>query len=422
MLKESEIKTAIERTMSLLRQTYHSDPHEKCAGWYHYLDDMKPGVTASAVALYCFHMAKDHFERTEDVLRYLRDKQIISPNEEVSGGWPVRNTIDFPIMEATGWVIMISYLIGANMNSRAPNLEMAYNWIKNNQNVDGGWGAYKGHPSRTFTTVHGVMSLGQINRYSDELSLGIDWLIRHQRQDVPAWGPTPESSPTLLHTSWALLALNEQPGNTNKKIINDSLNWLEENLNPDAFTEVESQAEDYILNFKYLEKELEFQCSLPHFALPISVYTYLKLSKGPIPIKIYHALQNILSSQNENGSWELPRSPARPSIWAVWPFLAALTQALSISIKPNMEVLCFNNDITVYQPENTKYSIQKIIFSSTLTSISHFFKKNYAWIILMVFTIGGFFSVKKGFLNTKEFLLSLIVPIILLILSFVKKK
>jgi hypothetical protein len=107
VLRRASIDTSISLALTCLRGHFrtipsHADNPAAAAGWYHYLDDQNPGITASAVGLYCFSLANVEFERTDQIVNYLVSRQIKAPT---GGGWAVRTTNDFPIVEATAWVV-----------------------------------------------------------------------------------------------------------------------------------------------------------------------------------------------------------------------------------------------------------------------------------------------------------------------------
>lgn len=417
-VRESEVHNAFQRTSALLRRTYRSDMSKGEYGWYHYLDDPNPGVTASAVALICFELMGDRFERTEEVLRYLKNKQVSDPDIKHNGGWPVRTTLSFPIVESSTWVLSSLALNRTFRNPNSPDLNAGYEWVIQNQNIDYGWGSYYGQPSRTFHTSLSLLALSSLNRYAKETHFGADWLLKHQQHDVPAWGPTPESQPTILHTCWALLALSEIPATLNRQAINSSLDWVEANLNTRTLTETSSQAEDFDIPFIEDGKNMVYQNSLPHFCLPIAAYTLLKLSDRLISGKTISALKTIIEAQTEDGYWELPRSPTRPSIWAIWPFIAALSEFYNLSFaKKDTELLFIAEGIAIAQPESAANSFQRILAISVISNIWKFMKAHYGWIILVLFILVGLGAVMLELIRWNEFLLSLVFPIVLLIIQ-----
>src|SRR4051812_11000372 len=97
----AEIDASVRRALGLLRYTFRSPPGSGEAGWYHYLDDPRPGITASAVGLCCFSVADQLFERSDEVVRYIVANQVprqqgarVSAHDEelLRGGWPIRTT------------------------------------------------------------------------------------------------------------------------------------------------------------------------------------------------------------------------------------------------------------------------------------------------------------------------------------------
>jgi hypothetical protein len=422
-IKEAAIRSAFQKTVKLFKSTYRSNPSKNEFGWYHYMDDPSPGITASAVVLYCFEISGEPFERTDQVLLYLKSKQLSSTDPRINGGWPIRTTLGFPVVESTSWVIRTIVQARCFFNPNSPDINAAYQWLLNNQNMDYGWGSYYGQPSRTFHSSLALLALTAVDKFSREVSLGADWFLRYQKNDVPAWGATPESPPTILHTCWALLALSQVPGKINRNALNRSLEWIEANLNPKHLTETLSQAEDYDIPFLEDGKPMIYQCSLPHFALPIAVYTILKLSNRKLSEKLREAIQTIIEVQNENGHWQLPRSPIRPSIWAIWPFWAALVQFLHTSIMAEGTVLVLiGKNISVVHPEGAKAILRKIFTGLFLSSVLKFVKTYYAWLVLGVFIIIGVEMLYAGIIKFSEFLFSLIFPITLLIIQLLLEK
>ena len=96
------ITNCIEGALSCLRKNFRTG--DGGAGWYHFLDDPDPGVTASAVGLFAFQAGRTSFERADEVVSYLAGQQV-SGEPQIDGGWPVRTTQGFPITEATAWVV-----------------------------------------------------------------------------------------------------------------------------------------------------------------------------------------------------------------------------------------------------------------------------------------------------------------------------
>src|SRR4029077_4701609 len=130
------------------------------------------------------------FERTDQVVRYLISQQATG---RYGGGWAVRTTNRFPIVEATAWVLRCLSLPHCKISGSSAALDAGVEWLETNQNTDFGWGSYKGEPSRTFTTALSVLALRESGGSSEIISNAHKWLIESQNPNQPAWGSLPGS-------------------------------------------------------------------------------------------------------------------------------------------------------------------------------------------------------------------------------------
>jgi hypothetical protein len=60
---------------------------------------------------------------------------------------------------------------------------------------------------------------------------------------------------------------------------------------------------------------------------PVAVTALLQACVDPFQKKTFDAINQMVDAQDSCGAWELPRSPTRPSIWALWPFVSAISLA-----------------------------------------------------------------------------------------------
>ena len=329
VISSSAITRSLELALSCLKGGFRTTD-DGCSGWYHYLDDPHPGVTASAVGLYSFQMAGSRFERTDEVLQYLIDQQIQSP-DQAEGGWSVRTTNGFPILEATAWVVRALSRSDIGRLKVSDSLRSGAEWIERNQNTDFGWGSYRGQPSRLFHTALATLALQECGGNPEVTTNSQKWLIGAQNTHAPAWGPTAGAEPTVLHTSIALLALVKIPGALSTNSIRQCADWLLERLEPGVHVERSTTVEEYDVPYVTGGATTVFQNSLPHFAGPLAITALLAAGVDPLQAKIFQSVQAIIDTQLESGNWELPRSPTRQSIWAIWPFISALS-ALRVSV------------------------------------------------------------------------------------------
>jgi len=419
MLRRQDIDEAIRLALACLRSSFRTMPDGK-AGWYHYLDDKKPGVTASAVGLYCFDLAGIPFERTNQVADYLLSQQKDAP---VGRGWAVRTTNGVPIVEATAWVLRA--LAGPQVRSvrTAQAVADGVAWLEDNQNTDFGWGSYKDHDSRVFTTCLSVLALQESGGSSDVIKNAVSWLIEAQSPNQPAWGALPQGEPTMLHTSVSLLAMMSVPGSLTSAAIRQSTEWLQARLEPGRHYEKATQSEDYDVPYHYGGRTLNFQNSLPHFAGPMTVVALLRSGAEPLQVRVFDALNAIVQSQETDvpslsGTWELPRSPTRPSIWALWPFLAALTSAQA-KIVPGVEstaTLLFPGCAIIQSETSTRHLTRRLLIRNALLDWlkqRRFAVGLWAVALLAVVTIISLWLI--GQLTLSVFLIALVFPVLIVV-------
>jgi hypothetical protein len=256
---------------------------------------------------------------------YLVNGQVTSQDDR-DGGWPIRTTLGFPVIEATVWAVRA--LAGhAGLLPSIDPLRRGLAYIERQQNTDFGWGSYRGEPSRVFHTALSMLALEEAGGSRTVLENGQKWLIDAQNPSQPAWGPLPNSEPTVLHTSIALAALHNRPGALPANSVRESGEWILQHLIAGVHTEKGSQVEEFDLPFRKGSETLVFQNSLPHFAGPNGLAAVLDAGIDPLQPKVLELIRGIAADQQETGAWELPKSPTRPSIWAIWPFISALSTA-----------------------------------------------------------------------------------------------
>jgi hypothetical protein len=427
-LSRKSIDDAIARALACLRGHFRTPSPEpgavtgtaEPAGWYHYLDDPYPGVTASAVGLYCFSLAGAEFERTDQVLNYLISKQVKDAN---GGGWAVRTTNDFPIVEATAWVLRCLSLPQTKTRATSKALDTGIEWLEMNQNTDFGWGSYKGQPSRTFTTALSVLALRESGGSRAVISNAHKWLIEAQSSPQPAWGPLPGSEPTMLHTSFALMALLSVTGAFPATAVHQTIEWLSGRLQPSVHVEKETAVEDYDVPYVHNKTDYTFQNSLPHFAGPVTLTALLHADADPLQKKIFDTITEIVRTQEvkdpaRSGSWELPRSPRRPSIWAVWPFVAALSSARA-AIFPSTDgeaTLLFPGCALVQSSSTTKHLTRRLLIKNALLDWLRLRKVAVGlWCIAAATVVIPLILWRTGQFTLDNFLVALALPVLLLI-------
>jgi hypothetical protein len=395
------------------------------AGWYHYLDDPNPGVTASAVGLFCFQLAGVHFERTSEVVRYLASQQVKS-SDKTDGGWSVRTTNGFPVVEATSWVVRALSTPAAGLVASGDALRRGAGYLEANQNTDFGWGSYSGQPSRVFHTALAMIALQGCGGNATTIENGQKWLINAQSPNDPAWGCVPGAEPTVLHTSWALLALLNVPGALSANSIKAAVDWLMARIEPGVHVEKSTTVEEFDVPYPQGNQVTVFQNSLPHYAGPIALTAVLTAGADPLQARIFSAISGILDSQLSagvlGGAWELPRSPTRPSVWAIWPFLAALGAAkervcTSTGAQAN---LLFDGCAIVQSEHGSKKVTRSLLLRNAFFDWLRAQKTHVALSTIAVICVvipSWMLAAKK--LDWKEFVTAMVLPALLLIFQLV---
>ncbi|MFD9333918.1 prenyltransferase/squalene oxidase repeat-containing protein [Streptomyces sp. NPDC060028] len=418
-LSGTAVTASIDLAIGCLRQNFRTAPG--AAGWYHYLDDPNPGITASAVGLFTFGLAGGRFERAPEVVGYLTAQQRLSP-DGCSGGWPVRTTNGFPIGEATAWVVRALSRPGAGLLA-GDSLRLGVEWLRANQNVDFGWGSYLGQPSRVFHTALNMLALHESGAGGEALANGQRWLIDVQNAQTPGWGPLPGAQPTVVHTSVALMALARIPGALSTNTMRQTAEWLLERIEPGVHVERSTTVEEYDVPFTDGGAPAIFQNSLPHFAGPLALSAIFSTGVvDPLQPKLFQAVSGIIDTQLEGGHWELPRSPMRPSVWALWPFVSALSAARSAVLStPRSKASLLYPGCAIVQSEDQaqdltrRLLIQNALFdwlrSKWLTLV--------LWAVALVTTGIPIALLVTGRFSVNDFLTALILPALLMVLQYV---
>lgn len=418
-LSGTAVTESIDRALGCLRRNFRTTPG--AAGWYHYLDDQSPGVTASAVGLFCFSLAGVRFERTPDVVAYLASQQKTSA-DGLSGGWSVRTTNGFPISEATSWVVRALSRPGTGVLGGGA-LARGAEWLRANQNVDFGWGSYLGQPSRVFHTALNMLALQESGAGADAVAGAQRWLIDGQNARTPGWGPMPGAEPTILHTSIALMALSRTPGALSANTMRQTAEWLLDRIEPGVHVERSTTVEEYDVPYTDGGTQAVFQNSLPHFAGPLALSAIFSTGVvDPLQPKVFQAISGIMETQLEGGHWELPRSPMRPSVWALWPFISALSagRAAILSTPRSKAALLFPGCAIIQSEDVARNLTRRLLIQNALFDWIRSRRITLAlWLVAAVATGVPLGLLAVGKFSVNDFLTALILPVLLMMFQYI---
>lgn len=401
--------TKVEKSLELLRTSYRSANGH--GGWYHYLDS-DPGPTASAVGLLMFKLAKQPFENTHEVLAFLKSKQL-----EAGGAWAISTMPNQPSIEASGWVIKCLGELHPNLSSDCPDILGACNWLEKNINSDDGWGSYKGQPSRTYLTCMAMKAIAAVDPLSNVLTKGRDWLMKNKLKNLPAWGATASSPPTILHTGFVLLTLAELNLQPDDKVVAEAFQWILTKLNPKVIVESESQLEDYDIPYESKGTKFVYQNSLPHYALPVAVSALLKYERFLNRDECYQGLLTIANSQLESGYWENVRNPTRISIWAIWPFFQTLVDAINLPVLSSAKLVTKVSDSIIIRTSNSKMPLLFLLLWELFGRILSLIKAYWSVLLLALVSIVGSILAARGIIQVRDLFLSLLLPIFLVFIQ-----
>jgi hypothetical protein len=426
ILTSASIDEALRRSLACLGKSFRTSNGR--AGWYHYLDDANPGITASAVGLYCFHLAGSHFERTEEVLRYLLAEQV--KTTEGRGGWSVRTTSGVPVVEATAWVLRALSTPSASRVACWQAIEAGAEWLAANQNTDFGWGSYKGQPSRVFTTALAMLALQECGAQSEAVTNAQKWLNEAQSPGQPAWGLLPGSEPTMLHTSMSLMALHSLHGALTPNAEKQTCDWLLSRLVPAEHTEKATIVEEYDVPYLHGTVTDVFQNSLPHFACPVTLTALMNCGADPLSTKIFATAESILNAQETEdpqrmGTWELPRSPLRPSIWAIWPFVAALSSVRAKIFPPTESrvTLLFPGCAIIQTTASPQQLTRRLLIRNAFLDWMRNRRLALAlWAVAAIAVAIPLALLVNKSLNFAEFLVTLVIPVLLLTFQIILER
>lgn len=413
----------VDRSLELLRRTYRSGGGG-AGGWYHSLENERPGPSATGVGLSSFLIHRRPFEHRDECLEFLRDRQILSEDPRLDGGWAVNTSFGQPVTEVTALISRLLVVTRLALVPNAPSAARACQWLLRNQNPDGGWGSFHGQESRVWLTAMAVRAVSELNPTAPGLRLGADWLIKHRDPVEHAWGERPSQPPTVTHTAYALSALVDSGLAGADRTVTDAVDagytWLSTHLDPETVHDDRARVESYNVTKTTDEgRLLTWHSTVWHHGLPFAVSALVRQPHGASFDLLCRAVRTLVATQMHDGRWPAADSAAAFSVWSVWPFLEALSDVTSHSIFRNEDVLTWISPgvLLSQRGEDRELTVGRLLRRYRRKGWRRWLRRHWAVGVLVLFVAGGSALVLLAGLGWQEFALGMAVPVALLLVQ-----
>lgn len=407
------LERQVHEALNLLRRTYRPiDDHH--GGWYHDLTDAPPGPVATAVALLAFRLAGESVPFAAPSWAFLRQRQNISEDPKIHGGWAQNIAGEQSTVEATTAVLE---LIGRGrfaFATFAPDTPAGITFLTRQQNSDGGWGSCIGNPSRTALTARALSALASLNPDHEAIDQGMRWLLKHVTT-AGGWGEIPGGNPTLAHTGLALQALTACGAGRKEAAIDRGFSWLAEKVLSAPLGHGHSYVEAYDVTAATGPHPYRWRETLHHHGLGIALVALLGQPSGPPPDALRVALGTILRGQRSDGSWPAQAGAPPPTLWPLWHSISALISLRNSSLLwPGSTMIIFDDVIAVRRSSAPNKPLRALIATPRRARLVRFLRRRWASVILiaaMAVSLGmGAFRL----LEWNDALLGLLLPVALL--------
>lgn len=349
-------------------------------GWHQHLGARKIGIVASAIGLLMHKEPRTAFEKEENVVKGLANKQ------NSDGGWPyISNSQNESNVEATCWALLA--LHAYNENSQYDEIiSCGTKWLLGqnpSRKDDQGWPFREKEEPRVYITCFVLRTLCVLNMKDDaRVEAAIHWLINIQNKNG-GWGEVVGDEPSVFFTSYALLTLSELAGNTQRSFnesIDNGKKWLMSSMK-----DLSLEASFLNCRLEMIESENQgnkYRVSFFHYVLPCVVLCYDKLG---IHNKVLFDSIKLLMDRSKGGIVEHPMldsSKKRP-IWALYGVFLALSSIVSVNSSDKLMFVFLNHIYKIPSNRVTRY-LMKVANRWVLSAI----------VITLIIFFGGAVAVK----------------------------
>lgn len=411
----AQFDQCIRRSLSLLRARFlHDHDNYVGGGWYHQLEAQDPGATATAVGLMVFECCNEVFERAEDALAFLSDKQVKSDDPLIDGGWATNTSLRHPVVEATGWIARMIGSTRCALVPGAPSAERTYRWLVENQNQDGGWGSLRGCPSRNWLTCVALRGLIPLNPWEPAIRRGVEWLLANRNHHVAAWGETAASQPTVTHTAMVLLTLAEVVPRPRDDAIAQAAQWLAETLEADTRFDRYTHKETYPVT----AGQARFRLALWHYGMPAAVAALLRYPESASATLMGQVFSTIVNSQNDRGFWPSSDSDTSMSLWGVWWCIQALSDLRRVPLAQPGDLLYWAADAVIVQRGRARHRpLASLIPTARRIDARRFVRRHWASMLLGGWLAATLGITAVGLLSWQELAIGTVFPVLLFLVS-----
>lgn len=422
MIDLTQVDEAISSSLELLKNCFHRDPLGG-GGWYHQLDVPRPGPTATALAIAAYHSCGRRPDYLDESLQFLRVRQVQSDNPLTNGGWANNTSMGHAVVEATGWVTWGLARLRCPHIDKAPDVEAGYRWLIANQNPDGGWGSFSGTPSRIWLTCVAALGMTSTSPYDPALDCAIDWLMAERNGESGGWGQMRGAPTTTTHTALALYTIATiRPGWQDKRVL-ESYDWLSVHLDRAHIDDQHARVESYNVHSEGAGGQEIWSMNLLHYGLPWAVSAFLKHPVQPPGEEISGGIETILRSRLPVGIWPNILGVGGYSIWALFPFVEALSAfRRSVSLIPSANAYMSNGAVVLQGKGQSRQDIIALIRTPRRLSTMRFFASYWTTLLVTASVLTGLILVWLKDVELKDYLLGLIVPIALYVIQEIRTR
>ncbi|MBU2665979.1 terpene cyclase/mutase family protein [Actinoplanes bogorensis] len=414
------IDALVAQSLDLLRRTYRSGEGDG-GGWYHRLDAPTPGPSATAAGLSSFLIHGRSFEHEQECLRFLRSRQVQSEDPLLDGGWAVNTSAGQPVTEATALVARLLACCGTLLSAAGPDARRAMTWLTNNQNDDGGWGAFRGQESRVWVTAMAVRALSELDQRAPAIAGGVRWLVGARDPSSHAWGERPRHPATVTHTSYVLAALIDAgPASADRvssDVITEGFVWLTSHLDPARVHDDHARLESYnVTRVSAGGSVVMWENTIWHHGLPFALSALVR-QPGTVRFDLIAASVHTLGeSQLEDGRWPGVDSSATFSVWTIWPFLEALADVKArLPLRSGQVLTPLSPQAAVVQGgRDLEIAPQRLLSVVRWRARRTWATRHWAMMAIGLLLACGTALVATGVFKAEEVGFGLVVPIILL--------